>query len=102
MEDAEDDQVAQPHDAFFKEVFSDLERASGFFQEHLPESLVAQVDWPSLELIPASFVRQNLEQSHSDLLYSVRAAGREIQLYLLFEHQSTVAEEMPLRLLGYQ
>ena len=93
--------ISQPNDAYFKQVFSHLPRATLFFQTHLDPALVAQIDWPSLQLEPTSFVKQSLQQSHSDLLFSAQMGGRELKLYLLFEHQTSVDVEMPLRLLSY-
>ena len=102
-EEVSDDELAsQPHDAFFKEVFSDIERATGFFQEHLPAPLAAHIDWPTLTLIKGSFVRDNLQQLHSDLLFNARALGRDMLLHFLFEHQTTVDPGLRLRLHGYK
>jgi predicted transposase YdaD len=95
------DLSAQPNDGYFKAVFSDPERAAMFFRAHLPPALAAQIDWPSLAVVPGSFVKQSLQQTHSDLLFSAKVGGRELLLYLLFEHQTTVDPAMPLRLLGY-
>ena len=95
------DLAAHPNDAFFKAVFSEPEQATAFFKSHLPAEIAARIDWPSLAVIPTSFVKSSLQQVHSDLLFSVRLGGRETLLYLLFEHQSTVDPTMPLRLLGY-
>ena len=95
------DLSSQPHDAYFKEVFSQPERAAAFFRGHLPAVLAAQIDWDSLAPQPGSFVKQSLQQAHSDLLFSARAGTRGVLLYLLFEHQTTVDPAMPLRLLGY-
>ena len=93
--------AAHPNDGFFKEIFSDPIQATAFFKSHLPPAIVAAIEWPSLTVIPTSFVKANLQQLHSDLLFSVRHGGRDTLLYLLFEHQSTVDPTMPLRLLGY-
>ncbi len=93
--------AAHPNDAFFKAVFSEPEHATAFFKSHLPATIAGRIDWPSLTVIPTSFVKSSLQQVHSDLLFSVTLTGREILLYLLFEHQSTVDPTMPLRLLGY-
>jgi predicted transposase/invertase (TIGR01784 family) len=101
MEDDNDELVPYRHDSYFKMAFSDPGRAAPFFQEHLPEALVPHIDWPSLALIPGSFVKQSLKQSHCDLLFSVQIGVRSIRLYLLFEHQTTVDEKMPLRMDGY-
>lgn len=92
---------SHPHDAFFKQAFSEPARARAFFQTHLPAAVAGQVDWATLELMPGSFVQQNLQQTHSDLLFSVKMAGRSLRLFLLFEHQTTVDARMPLRMLGY-
>lgn len=93
--------IGYPHDAFFKDVFSDSKHAIAFFQGHLPATVAAKTDWSSLTVLPGSFVKSNLQQIHSDLVFSVRIGGRKSLLYLLFEHQSTVDPAMPLRLLGY-
>ena len=95
------DLAAHPNDAFFKAIFSEPEHATAFFKSHLPPAIAERIEWPSLAVIPTSFVKSSLQQVHSDLLFSVRLGGRETLLYLLFEHQSTVDPTMPLRLLGY-
>ena len=101
MEDIEAELATHPHDAYFKGVFSDPGRAMVFFQKHLPAQVAARMDWASLQLVPGSFVKQTLQQAHSDLLFSIQADGTPCLLYLLFEHQTTVDELMPLRLLNY-
>lgn len=93
--------AAHTNDGFFKAIFSQPEHATAFFKSHLPPAIVARIDWPSLTVLPGSFVRSSLQQAHSDLLFSVRIGQRETLLYLLFEHQSTPDPAMPLRLLGY-
>lgn len=90
-----------PNDAFFKEIFSQPEHATAFFQSYLPPAIAAWVDWPTLKALPASFVKANLKQVHADLLFAAQLRGRETLFYLLFEHQSTVDSVMPLRMLGY-
>ena len=60
-----------------------------------------RIEWSSLTVLPASFVKRDLQQNHSDLLFSVQLSGRETLLYLVFEHQSTPDPLMPLRLLNY-
>jgi predicted transposase/invertase (TIGR01784 family) len=99
--DQELDFATHSNDAYFKAVFSKTERASAFFQEHLPPALREGLNWNSLALLPTSFVKQSLQQAHADLLYSVEAGGSKLLLYLLFEHQTTVDRAMPLRLLTY-
>ena len=90
-----------PNDAFFKEMFSDPPRAIAFFQSHLPPAIVAKVDWPTLKVLPSSFIKSGLQQVSADLLFNVKIGGVDALFYLLFEHQSTVDPTMPLRMLGY-
>ncbi len=103
MSEFEDQELfsTHPNDAFFKSVFSDTARAAEFFQTHLPASMAAVIDWATLTTMPASFVKRDLQQAHSDLLFTAKSGGRELLLYLLFEHQTTVDPQMPLRLLNY-
>ncbi|HWB04906.1 MAG TPA: Rpn family recombination-promoting nuclease/putative transposase [Verrucomicrobiales bacterium] len=101
-EDIPDFQLAsQPHDAYFKQAFSDPGLAAEFFRSRLPAPISAAVHWEDLTLVPGSFIKRTLQQAHSDLLFSVPAGGQKLLLYLLFEHQTTVDRAMPLRLLGY-
>lgn len=101
MNDFEQELASQPHDAFARCMLSDPAYAAAFFQGHLPPGIVAAIDWSTLALQPASFVRQSLQQSHTDLLYGVRMAGRDVLLYLLLEHQTSLDPLMPLRLICY-
>ncbi len=101
MDDPEIELAAHSHDAFAKDMLSNPVMARAFFQEHLPAEVAAHMEWDSLHLEPGSFVKQSLQQAHSDLLFSVRASGLPCLLYILLEHQTTVDELMPLRLLGY-
>ena len=101
MEKSEDgiERVGYPNDAFFKDVFSQPQHATAFFKTRLPPAIVTQVDWPSLRVLPSSFVKSGLQQVQADLLFAVNIGGRDTRLYLLFEHQSTVDPTMLLRLL---
>lgn len=103
MENADDSlpSAAHTNDGFFKAVFSQPEHATAFFKNHLPPAIAARIDWPSLQVLPGSFVKSSLQQVHSDLLFSARLGEHQTLLYLLFEHQSSPDPAMPLRLLGY-
>ncbi len=101
MSDLDFDYSSQPNDAFFKQVFSRPEYAAAFFQGHLPPSIAASVDWQSLVVLPTTFVKSDLRQTHADLLFSATIGRRKLLLYLLFEHQTKALQNMPLRMLGY-
>ncbi len=92
---------SNPHDALFRMTFSNVEHAAAELRVVLPPSILARVDLASLTLESGSYVDAELASSESDLLFSVAVADRQAFVYLLFEHQSSVDELMPLRVLKY-
>lgn len=100
-ENFEAELAAQPHDAYFKMVFSHLPCARALLTRLLPAQASRAADWDSLRLVPGSFVAQDLKQNHSDLLFSLELGGISALIHVILEHQTTVPASMPLRLLGY-
>jgi hypothetical protein len=90
-----------PHDRLFKTIFSQAENALGLFRTVLPARLVDAIDPATVHVEPGSFVDAELREVHRDLLFSARLREREVLLYVLVEHQSSVDPLMPLRLLRY-
>ncbi len=83
-------QLANIHDAFFKQVLSDPKLASTFLREHLPPEVAELLGSKLPVLIPGSFVDEELRQHHSDLLYQVQLKGRrEALAYVLMEQELT-------------
>jgi len=93
--------IHNPHDQLFKEAFSHIETAAGFFQSYLPAGICSRLDWKTLKLQPGAYTGEVLRGGESDLLYTVQIDQRPALLYCLFEHQSTPDAWMPLRLLRY-
>lgn len=101
--------VHEPHDALFKDTFTNLQNAADELRVVLPPALATALDWSSLTLESGSFVEAALNKRFSDLLFSIDLAGdlagdddRKVFLYLLFEHQSTPDELISFRLLRYE
>ena len=90
---------ATPHDALFKRVFGQVEKAQAFLSESLKES----IDFKSLQIEPGEYINRKLGDTSSDLLYSAKFKNSENSLYFyfLFEHKSTVDRGLPQQLLGY-
>ncbi len=96
-----EESIQNPHDHLFKETFSHVENAVGFFQNYLPAELRDRLDWNTLALQPGKYTDEALRGNESDLLYTVQIDENPALLYCLFEHQSTPDAWMPLRLLRY-
>ena len=64
--------TAKPHDALFRATFSQLEHPRATLAALLPVTVARHMDWPSLQLVPGSFISDELQEGITDLLYTVR------------------------------
>ncbi|HEY85379.1 MAG TPA: Rpn family recombination-promoting nuclease/putative transposase [Chloroflexi bacterium] len=95
-------QLNNPHDAFFKEVFSQKAVAKSFLENYLPSEITALFDLNTLIITRDSFVDRNLRAHHSDILYQVVLRdGGQSYIYLLFEHKSYPDRQVAFQLLRY-
>ena len=91
-----------PHDALFKAAFSKLRHARGLLRALVPGPLRQRIEWATLRLESGIAVGdEDLDEQRMDLVFSVRAKGRRMLLYVLAEHQSKVDPWMAFRLLCY-
>ncbi len=92
-----------PHDLFARFTFGHPERAMAELRAALPSFVVSRVDWSTLRRESGSVVDPRLRETQSDLLFSARLkdSGRELLLYVLLEHQSSVDGWMAFRVLRY-
>jgi predicted transposase/invertase (TIGR01784 family) len=93
--------IVNPHDKFFKEVYSDKERAVDFLESFLPEEVAVRLNLDSIEIRKDSFIDEELRESFSDILYEVELAGSCGYIYILFEHKSYPDRYTALQLLKY-
>ena len=92
--------MTSPHDALFKASFGQSDSAQSELDLILPSEVRAHLDLATMTVCPGSFVDEELQHTHSDLLYAVRTrAGDEGFIYVLFEHQSSSDSTMPFRML---
>ncbi|HOE11940.1 MAG TPA: Rpn family recombination-promoting nuclease/putative transposase [bacterium] len=91
----------QPHDSFFRKVFSDRETVEDILFNNLPE-IAAHLMPGSLECTGDSFVNAELRKYISDLVYKARLrTGEEAFVYILFEHKSHPEPYVVFDLLRY-
>ncbi len=95
-------EISNPHDHFFKQVFSRKEVAVDFLRNYLPADVLACIDEESVILTNDSFVDSNLRSHLSDLLYEVKLSdGSDAYVYVLFEHKSFPYAGVAFQLLRY-
>ncbi|WP_295439062.1 Rpn family recombination-promoting nuclease/putative transposase [uncultured Thiodictyon sp.] len=94
-------EIATPHDAFFRESFGRREIALDFLRHQLPAEILADIDLGTLEISKDTYVSTELRSSYSDLVYRVRYRDGTLTIYLLFEHKSSPEHWTLLQLLRY-
>jgi len=96
------DYLTNPHDKFFKDLFTRQEAAQDFLQHYLPAEVAALLDLSTLEIGKDSFIDLDLQEHFSDLLYKVALhSGQETYIYVLFEHKSYPEPLIAFQLLKY-
>jgi len=93
--------VRSRHDEFFRTTFSDLNMVKSFTKEYLPKKISENLDLETLSIAKDSFIDVELKGKYSDLLYSVKLAGKDAFIYFLFEHKSKEDKFVALQLLKY-
>lgn len=85
-------------------LFEDPENVRGLL-EIVSGELVERIEFSQITQLKRSFIRDDLRELESDLVFSVpfRSVPKteELLLYILIEHQSTVDSTMAFRLLFY-
>ena len=93
--------VHNPHDRFFKRIFSDIRIARDFLWNYLPQEAVEIVDLDYLIPENNSHVDENLRESLSDMLYKTKIKGQDGYIYILMEHKSYIEGKVIFQLLRY-
>jgi predicted transposase/invertase (TIGR01784 family) len=91
-----------PHDKFFKDIWSRPDIAWDFLMQYLPPAVTARFVPGSLQLQKDSFIDAAMQEHFSDLLYRVQLhSGGAAFVYLLLEHKSSPDSGTPFQLLQY-
>jgi predicted transposase/invertase (TIGR01784 family) len=89
MNETDKNYLQNPHDKFFKELFSEKEEVTEFITQTFPKEIVQNLNLDTLELDNTSFVDEELQEHFSDLVYNCVYQGKiSLKITLLFEHKS--------------
>lgn len=94
-------QSSTPHDALFKLFLRQPDTARDFLAFHLPAPIHALCDMKTLKLESSSFIDDDLRESYSDVLWSVKTEQGPGYIYCLIEHQSTSNKLIAFRMMRY-
>ena len=94
--------VTNPHDRFFKSVFSQPDIMAAFLRQCLPAEIFRLIDPDSLTCTQESFVDEALREHLSDLVFQADVSDvGPGYIYLLFEHKSHPETGVAFQLLRY-
>ncbi|MBF0438676.1 MAG: Rpn family recombination-promoting nuclease/putative transposase, partial [Magnetococcales bacterium] len=82
-------ELTQPHDRLFKALISTPESAGALLREYMPKEIVALLAPEEPELVPGSFVSEELRPFYSDRMFRAKTlSGKSLYFYTLMEHKS--------------
>ncbi|MBW7857574.1 MAG: Rpn family recombination-promoting nuclease/putative transposase [Leptonema sp. (in: Bacteria)] len=93
--------IYNPHDSFFKEMFSQPKVTRGFIENYLPQKIVTNLDLTDLKPVKDSFIDNELKNSQADLLFNTKLKNTNAYIYILFEHKSQSDKWVAFQLLRY-
>ena len=93
--------LAPMQDPNYKRLFSFPRMVEDLLRAFLPAEVLAELDFSSLDKLPAEYVSDELLQRHGDCVWRIHRRGRWLYLLVLLEFQSTDEPRMALRILTY-
>ncbi len=95
--------LIQRHDQFFKRLLDKPGAAGALLRERLPPEVATHLSDDPPELMPGSFVAEELREYRTDRLYRARTVtGRPLLINAVVEHKSAPDPRVALQLLGYK
>ncbi|WP_039766360.1 MULTISPECIES: Rpn family recombination-promoting nuclease/putative transposase [unclassified Caldicellulosiruptor] len=91
----------QEHDSTFKFLFENPKDILFLIKDVIGYSWAKDIDENSIELANEEFVDEYFLQRRADVIAKAKLKDREVYFYIIIENQSTVAKDMPERLLKY-
>jgi predicted transposase/invertase (TIGR01784 family) len=81
-------EIHQPHDRFFRSVFSETDNVRDLLRNSLPPRVFQLLDLKSIELSGDSFIDERLSLYQSDILIRARMRASPVLIYILVDHKS--------------
>lgn len=94
-------EIAKPHDAAFKALFSQKNVAQDVIVNNLPPEIIKILELDSLVKIDGSFITKDLKEKFTDIIYQVRINKKDTYIALLLEHKSSPDKLTALQVARY-
>jgi predicted transposase YdaD len=90
-----------PHDASYKDIFSNPEVIVDLLNGFVDEDWVREINTETIERVHASHVSRNLQRRMGDLVWKVNLKEKPVYVCILLEFQSQSDPWMALRIMNY-
>lgn len=84
-----------------KEIFSNSKVVKFFLNRHLPKTIINEIDLNTLILQGDSFICQELKEDFFDRLYRTNIDKKKGYIYLLFQRERYIEEDIFLKLIRH-
>ena len=95
------EKIDNPHDKIFKKMFGDIDVATDFLKNYLPNEILEITDLESITYEKETHVSKKLQEYFLDILFKTKINGEEAYIYFLFEHKSYNDKKVPIQMLEY-
>ncbi|BCS82115.1 Rpn family recombination-promoting nuclease/putative transposase [Anaerocellum diazotrophicum] len=92
---------ANEHDSTFKLLFENPKDIYLLLSKIINYSWANEIRESSIEIKKTNYITKEFSQVEADVVAKARLKDRDVYFYILIENQSTVAKDMPERLLRY-
>ena len=100
------DKIKNAHDKFFVKIFSNIENIRSFLKIALPDPILKELDFSSIEFDLKSYITGEIKGFFSDMVVKLQMQMEEkkkidTDIYFLFEHKSYQDKKIFIQLLKY-
>jgi predicted transposase/invertase (TIGR01784 family) len=90
--DNDEKMLNNPHDRFFKAVFSRIIVVQDYFNHFFPKHLLSKLNIDTLESVNTSYITPELEEFYSDIVWRCQFKDKKesVLICFIFEHKSYV------------
>ena len=96
-EEYQKEETHQYHDKIFKETLDNKKEFIEFIKKYVIDEKEIQIEDSDIEKYNTKFITSNFKTKESDIIYKIK----EKEVYFIVEHQSTIDNKMPERMLEY-
>ncbi|MBN2695902.1 Rpn family recombination-promoting nuclease/putative transposase, partial [bacterium] len=97
----QEESLQNPLDKFFKRVFLNKKMVEELMVYLVGKSWVKKLDFTTLELVNKTYIKKNKKERENDVLWKLKYDGKDVQIHIIIEIQSSNDNRMPIRFLDY-